>query len=123
MNQRSLGLFLLLCLASLGACKPEDQETGSVNKEEMQAARSKLPETVRMHVDSGNAYYRLKDYPRALSHFQAAVAEDDDQVAAWFGIYMTQLALGNAAAADSALKRAQKAAPGATLIHPKSNAQ
>jgi hypothetical protein len=44
---------------------------------------------------------------------------DKDAAAGWFGIYMVEQALGIAAAADSALERARKRAPGATIIHPK----
>jgi len=116
MNTRLFAL-LLVGLAGSG-CKPDDQKTESVSEEQMQKAREKMPVAVRAHVDSGNSYYRAKDYEHALAQYRAATTIDDGQVAPWFGIYMTQLALGNAAAADSALKRAQKVAPGATLIHP-----
>jgi tetratricopeptide (TPR) repeat protein len=74
-------------------------------------------------VDSGNAAFKAKDYQRALGHYREATRLDDDAAAPWFGIYMVQRALGNLAAADSALKRAQKVAPGASLIHPKPNAR
>ena len=120
MKTRLPGWIFLVCLAG-GGCKPDDQKTESVSEEEMQEAREKMPEAMRAHVDSGNKYYRAKDYQRALDHYRAATAIEDDQVAPWFGIYMTQLALGNAAAADAALKRAQKVAPGASLIHPDEN--
>jgi tetratricopeptide (TPR) repeat protein len=120
MKTRLFGLLFLVCLAGAG-CKPDDQKTESVSEEEMQKAREKMPEALRAHVDSGNAYYRAKNYQQALGHYRAAAAIDEDQVAPWFGIYMTQLALGNGAAADSALKRAQNVAPGATLIHPDEN--
>ena len=113
--RRKLSALLCCCLF---ACAPDDQETGSVSKDDVLEARSKLPAAVRMHVDSGNALYRAKDYRRASEHYRAATAIDDDQVAAWFGVYMAERALGNVAAADAALKRAQKVAPGASLIRP-----
>ena len=118
MRCRRLALVGVLLLA---ACKPSDQETGSINKEDVRAARAKLAGEVVMHVDSGNAAFKTKDYQRALGHYRAATRLDDDAAAPWFGIYMVQRALGNGPAADSALKRAQKVAPGATLLQPNPN--
>ena len=104
--------------AALTGCKPDDQETGSVGRKDVREARAKLPDAVRMHVDSGNSAYRSKDYQRALQHYRAAIAIDDDQAAPWFGVYMAERAMGNGEAAAAALKRAQKVAPGASLIQP-----
>ncbi len=42
---------------------------------------------------------------------------DSSVTAAWFGAYMAERALGNEAAANEALERAQQLAPGASLIH------
>lgn len=108
----------LVLLAILAACKPEDQRTGSVEKEAVREARTTLPGAMVAQLDSGNAAYRAKDYRRAVQHYRAAARIDGERAAPWFGIYMAERAAGNAAAADSALKRAQKIAPGATLIHP-----
>ncbi|MBI4205104.1 MAG: hypothetical protein HY527_08765 [Betaproteobacteria bacterium] len=106
-------------LAIALGCRPDDQETGSIEAADVRGARSDVSPEVAMHLDSGNAAYRAGDYPGALRHYRAIVRADDKHAAGWFGIYMAQLALGNAPAADSALKRAQKRARGATLIHPK----
>lgn len=107
----------LLLLILLAACTPdEDQSTGSIEQQDVRKARQELPAELRMHLDSGNAAYRAKNYDGALEHYHAAVKIDDDEAAAWFGIYMTQRAKGNAAAADSALNKAQKLAPGASIL-------
>lgn len=108
----------LLALGLLTGCRPDHQETGSVDREALREAREGLPDLALAHLDSGNTSYQDHDYEAALSHYRAVVEEAPDAAAGWFGIYMAQLALGNPAAADSAMTRARGLAPGATLIHP-----
>lgn len=69
-------------------------------------ARSQLPEGVPALLDSGNAAYRSGDYERAESYYRRIVDRHPDLPAAWFGVYMVERAMGNQAAADSALSRA-----------------
>ena len=114
---------LLLCaalVATLASCrKPgDDQTTESIGKEDIRKARTDPPAALVAQLDSGNAAYKVKDYERALRHYRAVTRMDEEMPAGWFGIYMTEMARGNAPAADSALERAQKRAPGASLIHP-----
>lgn len=71
-----------------------------------EGARRDLPEAVTAPLDSGNAAYRAGDYGEARRHFRAAVDADSTAASAWFGVYMAERALGNEAAADSALRRA-----------------
>ena len=52
----------------------------------------------------------------SVAHYRAAIRIDDDEAAPWFGIYMVQRATGNAPAADSALRKARKLAPGASIL-------
>ncbi len=112
-------LVLALAAAAVTACRrPEDQTTGSINPAEIRQARSSLPEEAVAQLDSGNESYRAKNYDAALAHYQKVVDVAPDAAAGWFGIYMAQLALGHANAADSAMARAKALAPGATLIHP-----
>lgn len=73
---------------------------------EGEAVRRDLPPAVAVRIDSGNVAYRAGDYEAARRHFRAAAREDTTVGAAWFGVYMAERALGNAAAADSALQRA-----------------
>jgi tetratricopeptide (TPR) repeat protein len=101
------------------ACEqPDDQETGSISRDEVLQAREALTPEVAAAIDSGNEAYRAKDYQTALEHYQEAAELDDDLAAAWFGIYMAQLALGNTEAAGEAMERAQSLEPGASMIHP-----
>lgn len=72
----------------------------------MSSRGSSLPPAVRARLDSGNTAYRAGDYGESLRHFRAATGDSAGGEAAWFGVYMAQKALGNDAAADSALNRA-----------------
>ena len=109
--------WVMCCALLLAACKPGgDQSTGSIDKKDVREARAELPAAVAMHLDSGNARYRAKQYDAALAHYRAAVRIDDKEAAPWFGLYMTHLAMGHAAAADSALRKARSLAPGATIL-------
>lgn len=104
------------------ACsRPDDQKTGTITTDNAAQTRADMSPELKMHLDSGNAAFRRKDYPVARTHYQAAIAADEKQPAGWFGIYMVELAAGNAEAAGKALDRAQKLVPGATLIHPNRN--
>lgn len=103
----------------LGGCeRTDDQRTGSIEGRSVLEARAALPEAVVAALDSGSAAYRERDYQRALEHYTAAVEMDDDLVAGWFGVYMAQLALGNADAAEAAMEQARLRAPEASLMHP-----
>jgi tetratricopeptide (TPR) repeat protein len=113
---------LLICASLLGGCdRPEDQETGSISEDAVRGARSSLPADVAAAIDSGNAAYRAEDYQAALRHYREAARRDESLAAAWFGIYMAELALGNVEEANRAIERARELAPGASLIHPETS--
>jgi len=81
-----------------------------------------LPPELQAQLDSGNLAYRERDYPRALRHFEAAVRHEPELAAGWYGVGMTQAALGNAAAADSAMAEVHLRAPSVPLQHPATTA-
>lgn len=114
---KNIGIVLLV-LAAIG-CRPDDQKTSTLDAEGAKQTRADISPALAMHLDSGNAAFRRKDYVKAREHYDAAIKADDKQPAGWFGIYMVELALGNAEAAGKALDKAQGMVPGATLIHPK----
>lgn len=109
---------MLSCLLLLAGCRPQDQKTESVTPATFQEVRKDWPPELKAQIDSGNAAYSAKDYQGALDHYRSALQAQGDLTAAWFGIYMAQQALGNAAAADSAMAKVRELAPGATLVHP-----
>lgn len=96
------------------ACTPEEngQRTGEITQERAEEARSQLPVEVISALDSGNQAYRNGDYRRALRFFREATGYDSAVAAGWFGIYMTQSALGAEEAARDALERASALSSG-----------
>lgn len=117
MNRSSGFSIVLAGSALLWGCLPEDQRTETVDAEAAWQSREAWPASVVAQVDSGNAAFRDRRPEEALRHYTAATDEMPRNAAAWFGVHMAQTALGNQAAADSALAMAQRAAPGASLIH------
>ena len=109
-------LFVLAVLVAIGCKPPDDQETGSIEQEDVRAARRELAPATRAQLDSGNAAFKEKDWERALRHYREVTRLDAETTAGWFGVYMVEQARGNAVAADSALERAQSLQPGATLL-------
>lgn len=108
----------IAALALAGCERPDDQETGSLSREDVVEARQDLDPAFIAALDSGNTAYRAREYEEALRYFERATEADAEVAAGWFGVYMAQLALGNMEAADAAMERAQELAPGASLIHP-----
>lgn len=104
------GAFILV---SALACLPEDQRTDSVDPS---TAGRDLPAEAMVQLDSGNVAYREGDYDGALRYYVRVTEIAPDDATGWFGIYMAQEALGNAAAADSAIAEARRRNPGASLI-------
>lgn len=115
MKQTSVYWLVLMVLA-MAACRPEDQKTGSIGEEQVRSARHELAPATRAQLDSGNAAFRARDWERALRHYRAVIDLDQETAAGWFGVYMVEQARGNAAAADSALEKAQALQPGASLL-------
>jgi tetratricopeptide (TPR) repeat protein len=115
---RVLKTALLVPLLIAACDRPDDQQTGTIGEREVREARARLDPAVTAELDSGNAAYRERDYQRALEHYQTAVQMNDELAAGWFGIYMAQLALGNAEAAEAAMEQARIRAPGASMMHP-----
>lgn len=110
---------LLLAASACGGGEEQDQRTGSISpRDAQQRARDALPLEVIASIDSGNTRYRAGEYEAALEHFRAALARDSSVAAAWFGLYMTQKALGNPDAADRALERAGEMAGSPSMLRP-----
>lgn len=118
MSHRHLVAALTATLLFTGCDRGDDQQTGAIRDRDVLAARADLEPAVVEALDSGNAAYRNRDYRRALEHYNAAVEMNDELAAGWFGVYMAELALGNADAAEAAMEQARIHAPGATLMHP-----
>jgi tetratricopeptide (TPR) repeat protein len=100
-------------VALAGACRPDDQRTETLDPE---AVRAELAPAVAAQLDSGTVAFRARDLEAALRHYRRATELAPDQAGGWFGVHMTERALGNVEAAAEALERARSAAPGASLL-------
>lgn len=109
--------LLALAAATVLGCRPDDQRTESIDPRAQETRTEMAPEAVA-RLDSGNAAMREDDFEAAVAHYQRVVELEPDQASGWFGLFMANNALGNGAAADSALQRAQALVPGASLMHP-----
>lgn len=124
MNAQARAALLIAAMA--GACggeAPQDQETGTITPESFEEARARMPAAAMAQLDSGNAAYRAEDFQAAATHYRMATQAAPDAPAAWFGVYMAERALGNTAAADDAMRKAQALAGDAALVHPDTGAQ
>lgn len=122
MRAAAFGIVLAVGSAALGGasgCRPDDQRTETVDPGAGQATREEFPPAVVAQLDSGNLSYRDGDFEEARRHYREAVRLAPDATPAWFGVYMAEQALGNQEAADSAMRRVQSRAPGASLVHPR----
>jgi len=107
---------VVVALSTLASCRPTEQRTETMDAEALREARAMLSEEAAAALDGGGTAFRDGHYEQALEQYRRAAELAPDAAAPWFGIYMAQRALGRPEAADSALARAQSAAPGATLL-------
>lgn len=105
MRTTELALALLLA-AGAGACGGGEEAPADGSAAEAEPRRD-LPPGLAARVDSGNSAYRAGDYQEARRHFREAVDLAPGSATAWFGVHMAERALGNDAAADSALEHVQ----------------
>jgi hypothetical protein len=91
------------------ACGPGDP------LDDMTVSREEIPHEITTLLDAGNAAFRSGDYETARERYLGAASRDSTVAAAWYGVAMSERALGNDAAADSVLQRL--GAIGATLPH------
>lgn len=116
--KRTRAALLLAALAALGCGRKEPPENASVNVAPPMAQAPRVEIGASAELDSGNVAYRAKDFRAALAHYRTATERQPTLAAAWFGLYMAQSAVGDKAAADSALRRVQALEPGLVGAHP-----
>lgn len=107
---RPIGV-VAVCLALVACDGEEGPDELQFQGDAVEAARQGWSAELAALVDSGNAAYRTGHYDEAARHFRRGTVEFPHQGAPWFGLYMAEHALGNMAAADSALGRAQALTP------------
>lgn len=117
MRLRLIGTVAVALAAAL-ACRPDDQRTDTLDPHEGMQARVEMAPAVVAQLDSGTAAFRADDFAQALRHYTRVTELDAENGPGWFGVYMTEQALGRPEAAQAALERARGVVPGATLLHP-----
>jgi cytochrome c-type biogenesis protein CcmH/NrfG len=112
--RRVLPAIGVAAVVVVAACLPDDQRTDSI--EPGVSGRAELSPETLAQIDSGNAAFRRDDFETAIARFREVTESAPDDPTGWFGLYMAYSETGDAAAADSALARAQELAPGASLL-------
>jgi hypothetical protein len=101
------GLFVatvtLACGGSDAPKIPLAQGAVTDSARAVEAAHGVIGPAARAALDSGNAFYRKKDYTEALVHYRSASELAPQHPAPFFGIYMVGRAINDRAMADSAL--------------------
>lgn len=111
--------FVLVLLPLVIGCRGgADPDRAPLGEPEGQGVSGPVTEEARMELDSANAAFRSGDLEAALAHYRVVTRMEPELAAGWYGVGMTQEALGNAAAADSAMMRAHRLAPEIPLRHP-----
>jgi len=95
----------ILLPAALCAAVLASSGCGSDPLDDMTVARDEIPHEIAVLIDAGNAAFSSGDYETAREHYLGAASRDSSVAAAWYGVAMTERALGNDAAADAALQR------------------
>ena len=119
LRRTAIAVGLVAMLAACGGDSSENAPTlGTSTTGGPNPARQDLPPDVGLQLDSGNLAFRNHDYEAALRYYKKANELSPHVTATWFGISMAQRALGDTAAADSAMMMAQRLSPGTSLTHP-----
>ena len=98
--KRKILIPAVLCSAALvgSGCSSDPLE-------DMTVARDEIPHEIAVLIDAGNAAFSSGEYETAREHYLGAASRDSTVAAAWYGVAMTERALGNDEAADAALGR------------------
>ncbi len=119
LRRTAIAVGLVAMLAACGGDSSENAPTlGTSTAGGPNPAREQIPPEVGLQLDSGNLAFRDHEYEAALRYYEKANELSPHITATWFGISMAKRALGDTAAADSAMMMAQRLAPGMNLAHP-----
>jgi Flp pilus assembly protein TadD len=106
-------------IAITGGCPGEASVEGTAAPGSgFEATAEALPPGLQLILDAGNAAFRDGRHAEALNHFSTVVRLDPQLAAGWYGVGITQSAMGNAVAADSAMRQVHALAPDIPLEHP-----
>jgi hypothetical protein len=107
---------LLSVIVLLVACtdpQPDTHADGTADPSDSAAATNAGPASLAALsavLDSAREAYEAGNPAGALAHYRNAIESDSTLAAAWFGVFITQRALGDTVAADSAFRRSRRLA-------------
>lgn len=112
----------VLALAGLVACGGDEAEQSERIRldqpdQSSQQTRASWPEGLAEWVDSANTAISEGRYEDAAVMYREMTTEHPDMGTLWFGLYLTEDALGNEEAAEAALERVEVLAPGLSRMH------
>lgn len=110
-------LFLCAAASVASGCSGGGNEADR-SFDDMKLSRDEMPHEIKVLIDAGNAAFAAGNYEAAQRHYLGAAARDTAVAAAWYGVAMAERALGNDAAADSALQRVRGLGGPAAVHHP-----
>lgn len=113
--RRAVVAAAMVAVVAVTACLPDDQTTSTVDT---RAVAERLGPALMARLDSANEAFSADDFETASRLYRSIADDAPGESVGWFGVFMAEQARGNAAAADSALEQARKAAPGASLLRP-----
>jgi tetratricopeptide (TPR) repeat protein len=115
-------LAVVIASAMLAACGGGDEAGQRTALGSEAGGVDDLSPELQIHLDAGNYQYRAREYEEAIQHYSEVVRLDPQLAAGWYGLGMAHQALGNTAAADSAMAEVHRLAPELPLEHPTTEA-
>ncbi len=108
--------MMVLAVAGLVACGGDEAAEGDrirLDQEQSQeGSRADWPEGLADRVDAANGAYSEGRYETAAQMYRDMTAEHPDVGTLWFGLYLSETALGNEDAANQALEKVEEMVPG-----------
>ncbi|MFW5947901.1 MAG: tetratricopeptide repeat protein [Gemmatimonadota bacterium] len=112
-----IAIAALVGVTACGGDEPDGQRVPLDQPQQEEDARADWPEGLGEQVDAANTAYGEGRYEDAATMYREMTAEHPDIGTLWFGLYLSETALGNQEAADSALVRVEELVPGLLQMH------
>jgi tetratricopeptide (TPR) repeat protein len=108
--------MMVVAVVGLAACGGDEAAEGDrvrldQPQQSQQGSRADWPDGLAERVDAANAAYGEGRYEAAAEMYREMTAEHPDIGTLWFGLYLSETALGNEEAAEEALVKVQEMVP------------
>lgn len=117
--EKWIAAVALMGLTACGGGEGDDAEQIRLDQpqEQSQDARADWPEGLAAEVDDANTAYAEGRYEDAAGMYRQMTADHPDIGTLWFGLYLSESALGNDEAAEAALEKVEEMVPGLLQMH------